>query len=225
MQTEVRRGGIEWERWLPAAGILFVVLFIVGFVLDNTPNGSDSTAKWISYYAKSGNRTQLIITAYLLLVAALAFLAFVMSLRNKLRPLEGEGHAYSTLIMASGILFIGAIFVAGSCIAAVPAGITFGSNPVPGGDVDRFIPQLGYGILLVPGMFSLAVLIACTSVASLRLGVLPQWVAWLGFVATVAALFAAAFFPLFVPLLWVLVASIVLILRPPAAAIHRVETS
>jgi len=209
---------MQWERWAPAAGIAFVVLVIVGISLDNTPDSKSSAAKFVSFYAKSSNRTQLIIEAYLLAVAALGFLVFVVALYNRLRSLAGEEDRFlATVILASGVLFTAMLFAFGAASAAVAGAVTFGSQPVPPGDLARFVPQIGDALFLLYGMFSAAALVACTSIASLRVGLLPRWLAWAGFVVAVAALFGVAFLPALLLLLWVLVVSILLMLRPTEA--------
>src|SRR4051795_4242571 len=57
----------------PIAGIVAVVLFLLGFMLVSTPAGDDPDAKWISYWQDSGHRTSAIIASIATCLAAVGF--------------------------------------------------------------------------------------------------------------------------------------------------------
>src|SRR5690348_15846616 len=61
-----------------------------------------------------------------------------------------------------------------------------------------------------------AVIVWGTSVAALRTGVLPRWLAIVGVVAGVSMLFGYFFFPFFAWWIWVVLASVLLVRRPAA---------
>ena len=97
-------------------------------------------------------------------------------------------------------------------LAAVPAALVFGSSPDPtGADAARYIPQFGFGIVLVGAMFSAILMILSTSIITLRTGVLPAWFGWFGVVVSIVLLFGAAFFPAIALPIWALVAGILLL--------------
>ena len=62
----------RWSRWMPVSGIVFGILFVVGLLMNNAPDGTDAQVN--AFYAKSSNRIVTVIAAYVLVVAALAFL-------------------------------------------------------------------------------------------------------------------------------------------------------
>jgi len=55
-------------------------------------------------------------------------------------------------------------------------------------------------------------------VVIMRTGVLPRWLAWLGFVCGVVLLFGVVFLPVIALPIWLIAASIVLYRQPEAAS-------
>jgi len=68
------------------------------------------------------------------------------------------------------------------------------------------------------GGFAALVLVLTTSIISLRTGVLPQWLAWLGILAAIVLLFAVIFLPMVALLIWVLAVAGVLLTRTEKTA-------
>jgi hypothetical protein len=54
-------------------GIAFVVLFVAGFMVLQTPNDSKDTVKWQRWWTDSGHRVSAVIGAYLMVLGLLAF--------------------------------------------------------------------------------------------------------------------------------------------------------
>jgi hypothetical protein len=71
----------------------------------------------------------------------------------------------------------------------------------------RFLPQMGFGIMLVGGGFSAIAMILPASIVTLLTGVLPPWFGYLGLVACMALLFGAFFIPMLALPIWVLIGS------------------
>ncbi len=212
-------------RWIPLSGIAYVVLFIIGFSLaEGSPQASDPDADFVSYYADSGNRTQEIAAFFLIVLAALALVKFVAHLRGRLKTVESEPHSLSTLVFGAGIAS------ATLLIAAVALGISpsftradsdqFTIDP----DTIRLVGDTSY-LLLVSSVMVASLLIAGTSLLAIRTAVLPTWLGWLGLLVAIATLFALFFIPILVLLAWVLVVSVVLILRPQASDAASTPTS
>jgi hypothetical protein len=207
----------RWERWGPLGGIVFVVLFVVGLALNNIPSADDSAAKIANFYNDSGDRAQLIISSYVLWLGGLFFLWFVASLRARLLAVEGAPGRLSSIVFGGGILFVAMLMVAAACFASIAGDITFGDENFVGLDGARFIPELGYPILFIAGMFAAIAMIDAVSVLIIRTGVFPRWIGWFGFFAAIALLFAGFFLPMIFLLLWVVFVSVAM-LRPPRAA-------
>ena len=114
---------------------------------------------------------------------------------------------------------MGLVWAGAFALAAVPAGQSIGGEPaVTNADVARFLPQLGFGAILIGGMFGAIALIDAASIVIYRTGVLPRWLAWLGFVCAVALLFGVVFLPMIALPIWLIGTGVVLLRLPSTEA-------
>jgi hypothetical protein len=191
-------------------GIVFVVLFVAGFMVFPTPNSGKDTVKWQRWWTDSGHRVGAVIGAYLMVLAVLAFVWFMWSLRDRLA--DGGG----PMLMFGG-LFVAMVLISALIRAAVPGAKLFGNTPVPAGDFARQFDQVGFALLLVAGALAAGAFTAFASYAAHRDAALPNWLTTGGYVVAVLQLAAGIFFPFVLFVLWVLVVSIVLLRRGAAA--------
>jgi hypothetical protein len=105
-------------------------------------------------------------------------------------------------MMASGVTF-----------AAVAYAIGFRDGTVSDPDFVRVLPQMAWMILLLGAGFAGLLLVLTASILSLQTGVLPRWLAWLGIVVAIVLLFDVIYVNIVPLLIWVLAASIVLLMR------------
>jgi hypothetical protein len=99
--------------------------------------------------------------------------------------------------------------------SAVPAGNALVDQSLPAGDIAQQLEGLGFGTLLIPGALAAGVFVAAASAACRQVGALPAWLTIAGFVVAVLQLIGVFFLPFALFVLWVLVASIVLLARTP----------
>jgi hypothetical protein len=210
----------RWERWAPVAGIVFVVLFVAGTSLNNLPATDEHTTAIANYYNDKGNRAQIIIGSYLLVLAGVFFFWFLASLRVKLLAAEGAPGRLTSIVFGSGLVFAALLMAAAGALMTVAADVTFGGDEFIDADSARFLPQLAYPLLLIGGMFAAIAMIDAASVLIVKTGVLPRWVGWFGFAVAVVLLFGALFLPIVALLLWVFFVSVAL-LRAPAKEVAR----
>ena len=212
------RGGL---RWGGIAAIVFAVLFVVGFLMvADTPDGDESNAKWLRYFADSDNRRMIVIGAIVLAVAALAFLVFLGVLRERLRSGASGAEWVGTTAFASGLFFVAMLAVTALGTGSVSASVEFGDAPVVrDADVLRTFESLGTGALVLFGAAAAGLLIITTSVAAGRSALFPRWLVVAGYVASVIVLVGGLFFiPLVLFVLWMLVVGIVMLRSPGGAA-------
>jgi hypothetical protein len=220
-RTEGARGGLLWGG---IAAIVFAVAFVVGVLLiTDTPDGDESDRKWIDYFADSGNRRMILIGAFVLGLAALAFIVFLGVLRERLRSGSPGAEWIATVAFASGIAFVALLGVAGAGIASAAAGITIADNPVPrgpaGADLLRNLAGVGYGALLLFGMVAAGLFIVTTSAAASRAALLPRWLVVTGYVVGVIVIVGGVLFiPMVLFVLWMLVVGILMLRSSSAAA-------
>jgi hypothetical protein len=201
------------SRWAGVSGIAFVVLFLVSALMNSTPNGNDSDAKWTSYFASSSHRVTLLVAGFLLVIAALCLMVFFATLWTRVAETSRGRRTNPLAIVAAGTgaagIAIGAVLSVG-----VAGGMIFGSLPEPSASILRVMDQLGWPVVMVAGMIPFALAIAVVSLQARAAGAFGAGLTVFSLVMAVITLASFLFFPLLAPLLWVLVVSIVLIRRP-----------
>jgi hypothetical protein len=215
-----------FDRWMPASGILFVVLVIVGFLVIGTfPAVDDPAEEFAAFYVDDRGR---IIAGALILAAALYFFIwFAAALAARIRDL-GEPRP-AAAVVAGGIGFVALALAATGMLAALahttaeevidPALIKGLDALVSGVDILSVVP--------------LAALVFAFGVAALRTGMVPSWFGLTSLAVSLIVLLSATtwardgfwgpyggyfMIALIVFLAWVVVASALLIARPPAAS-------
>jgi hypothetical protein len=208
------------QRWSLLGGAVYVVLFIVGlFVASNgEPSGDASDAKVKAYWADSGHRDRVFFGWLLVALGVFALLWFVAALRQRMR--DADTGFLSTLILAGGVVYATSTLTAFS----LEFGIKTMSDDtvkseVNGRLVHTVYPELihaandaGY-VIHAGGAVGMSVLIIAASVAAMRLGRLGRGLGITSIVAGVISIASIVFFPTFVLVLWLLIASIVMFVR------------
>jgi hypothetical protein len=207
--------GSRRELWTPFAGLAAAVTFVVGVALAASgPSSNASNAKVLAWYADHSHRTEVIVGAYVLMFFGLFLLWFAAGLRDRLRAAGSTHGRLANVALGGAVLCVGLVWVGAFALAAIPAGQAFGSEPaISSPDVARFLPQLGFGAILVGGMFGAIAMIDAVSIVAMRTGALPRWLVWLGFACGVVLLFGAAFLPMLALPIWLIATSIVLFRR------------
>lgn len=211
MNTPERRS----STWVPWAGFGFVVLYFVGMgVLPNTPDDNASDAKWLAYFAKSSNRVSLIVSAFVLVVAALCLMSFVTGIWSRVRD-SGLRDASPLPVVAVGVS-AACIALAGVLNAVVAGGMTFGSAPEPSAGLLRFSGDLAFPAATVGGMISAAFAVATLAGQAQRAGLFGRRLTSFSYVMAVIALGSFVWVPQAAMLLWVIVVGITVLRRPAA---------
>jgi hypothetical protein len=192
-------------------GILFVVLFFRSYLTPpDTPLPTSGPQDVVAYFTDRQDGI-LLYNGVLLIFAAFFFLWFLGALHGVLRRVEGEGGGISSVALGGGLVFI-TLVLAGAAVEIVyPATLARFEN-------FQADAQLGFLSLALSGWmyrFALAgmsVLIAAASVVVLATGVMPRWLALVGFVAALLALLRFLI-PLggVVGLVWVLAVSVLML--------------
>ena len=192
-------------------GLLFVVLFVPSYLsAPDSPIATSGPQDVIDYFTDRQDGI-LIINGLLLVFAAFFFLWFLGALRGEQQDAESERFGFSSVSLAGGLLFI-ALVLAGAAVEIVyPATLARFEN-------FQQDAQLGFLSLALSGWMyrfafvGMAPLIAAVSVIGLRTSVLPGWLVWAGFVATLVALLRFLG-PLggWLALLWVIAVSVLML--------------
>ena len=188
-------------RWIGIAG---AVVYAAGFILvSSVPGGGDVDASdFEEFYITDDNTGLPIIGVFLLTAGALALLWFFQSLRTAIAtPDAGAGWGAAALGLA--------IVLTGGAMLSGPSGVqAFSDEEFVGAPIAHTFAQAGFAAMLVPGSIALGLAVALLSWTGSRAGVLPSWVAIVGYVAAALQLVAIIWIPSFAIPLWVLLAGI-----------------
>jgi hypothetical protein len=172
---------VKWERWGILAGVVFVVLVVVGALIGGSPpKVTDSPKKIFDYF--NDNRDALKVGSYLNGLAVVAFLWFLGSLFGRLRRAEGGAGR------VAGIALTGGVLVAAVALVANAIGAFLALHPSLGAKGTYQLQSTFFAYL----SFAAAVFVAATSVVALRTKLLPSWLAWSGAALAVLWLVAGA---------------------------------
>jgi hypothetical protein len=192
-------------RAAAVAGILFSLLLMTSLVMIRitVPASLQDAGAWLSSGAKT-----VTLAVHLMPFAGIAFLWFIGVLRDRLGAQEDK--FFATVFFGSGLLFLATLFA----FAGVAGGVLrmFTSTPdllmVPG--LYAFGRTVSYEIMNVYTMRMAGVFMISTSALSLRTGIVPRWMALLGFVLALFLLLSLGsidWAPFVFPL-WVLLISV-----------------
>jgi hypothetical protein len=206
MEQEVTltRAGLKTPRAAAIAGIVFSVPFIVSVVLIrvSVPSNPQESGEWLS-----GGWKRASLALHLLPFAGIAFLWFIGVLRDRIGPYEDR--FFATVFLGSGLLFLAMLFTS----AAVAGGIMMAYGMTPGRLMDSGTYAFGrtvvYHISNVYAVKMAGVFMISTCTLSIRTGIFPRWIAFLGYALALLLLLSIGYFTwvLVVLPLWVLLVS------------------
>ena len=203
--STIVRSRLITPRAAAIAGILFSVLLITSLTLIriSVPANPLDAGDWLA------DRWKMVDLALNLLpFAGIAFLWFIGVVRDRLG--EHEDRFFATVFLGSGLLFLAMLFAS----AAVAGGIIsiYGSSPsmLISSGIYTFGRAVTYEIMNVYAMKMAGVFMISTCTLSLRTGITPRWMTYLGLALALILLLSMGFFywaPLVFPL-WVLMISV-----------------
>jgi hypothetical protein len=203
-----------FARWAALCGAVYVVLFVVGTLVlfSGAKGGDDPPATVIKWYADSGHRDRLHFGWILLGLSIFFFMWFIAALRRAVSAGDRDG------LLTSMVGIGGTVYAALALVAvALEEGIKTMSDDTY---QHRVFPELIHAaddagwVIHASGAAGLAAMIIAASYAFMARGSWPRWAGWVGIVVGVLALASIAFFPQFLFLLWILVVSVMMFLRP-----------
>lgn len=201
----ITRRELKTPRAAAIAGIVFSVLLITILVLIwiSVPADPRDAGEWLT-----GGWKTVELALYLLPFAGIAFLWFIGVVRDRLG--SSEDRFFATVFLGSGLLFLAMLFSSG----AIAAGVISLFGATPGRLIDSGVYAFGrlvvYEIMNVYTMKMAGVFMISTCSLSLRTGIIPRWMAFLGIALALFLLLSIDFFywaPLVFPL-WILLISV-----------------
>ncbi|MGW2660545.1 hypothetical protein ACWCW7_06235 [Nocardia tengchongensis] len=180
-------------------GIVFAVLALIGVeLLRGMPEWSADHAAVEQWFSQSGNRTRLTAVVLIMVVASIALLWFIGTLRRRLGT--GEDQLFATVFLGSGVILIG-ILLTSVAAFAVPA--TIAQHVSPAAAADAYPASHGLGMILMTVIAPRVSAVFMLSLANLArvTGAFPRWLTLL---STAAALFMLIAVTTSIHIAWVL---------------------
>ncbi len=186
------------------AGIAFSLLLLISLVLTRifVPSNPEDAGAWLS-----GNWKTVSFALHLLPFAGIAFLWFIGVLRDRMGAYEER--FFSTVFFGSGLLFLAMLFAS----SAVAGGIMMVYGAMPAKLMDSGMYPFGrtvsYQTINVYAVKMAGVFMMSTCTLSLRIGIFPRWMAFLGYALALLLLVSFGYVTWVLPVfpLWVLLIS------------------
>jgi hypothetical protein len=200
-----RTRGTSWERYAPLAGVLAVLLWVVGIIVHQTSVDGKTPATLLdSYRNEEGG---ILLGGFLWLLGTFLFFWFLGSLRARLAAAEGGVERLTAIAFGGGVAagIFGFAMPGPDMAAAIADGEDLSG---PAAEAIRIIGD----VFFVGAEMSAAVLLAATGVLALRTLALPRWLAWVTLVVALVLIVLPVGWAglLFGFPLWVLVVSYLL---------------
>jgi hypothetical protein len=174
------------QKLAGAAGIVFVVLTLVGaFVVSPPPSADESAAKFLEYF--DDNRSVLLAQMLIGFFSVIPAILFVSGFRNVLRREEAEGGILAASAVIGFILAGAVVLVATGWLGAL--GYLGDGNGLEEGQA-RTLSLLGT-LVCNSGIFvAFATFEGSSGYVLLNGSTLPKWLGWVGLIVSVLALIA-----------------------------------
>jgi hypothetical protein len=214
---------VGYARAAGASGLVFAVLFSVALVLVRQAPGLDgSDAAYTAFYSAGAGGAVVSLGLYVVPFAGIACLWHMIATRTLLQVLRPRSWAEIPhwLHLASGVLFVAMLFVGTAAVGAMALQTAYSSAPLPSPDVARALTAVGYTVVFVYGVRATGMYMITTTGLVRSAGLLNRATAVLSYLAATFLLVSTTFHPaiLLVFPAWVLLLSIVLLVRRPTGA-------
>jgi hypothetical protein len=199
-------------RAAAVAGVVFAVLMSVSLILVRlaVPAGfRNDPGRWLTDPVR---RNAVRLAIQLAPFAGIAFLWFIGVLRNRLGKLEDQ--FFATVFLGSGLLFVTSLFASIAFSGALIDTVASGNLQIMDTGTYYLARQFIAAFTNVFGIKMAGVFTFSTSMVIFRTGILPRWVAFLGFSCGVVLLLAVTSWPWITLLFpfWILIVSLRILL-------------
>ena len=199
------------KEWLvPLAGVGFIIVLFVGFLVGGEPKSADEPVNEIvEYYVDNKGAIQA--GSFLGAAAGVLLIVFGGYLRKVLRAAAGPGEMWSL------IAFIGLVLVAVGFAIDVTISLALAEAAE---DIDPAAVQALQALWdndFIPIALGVLCFLLGTGITVIQTGVLPKWIGWVMLLLVVVGLTPIGFVSAMVAAILVLVISVMLSLRARSA--------
>ena len=163
---------VAWERYAPLAGVVSVVLWVVGALIEQGAIKDKTPETLLASY--TGKEGRILLGGLLWLIGTLVFFWFLGSLRATLAEAEGGVLRLTTIAFAGGVgaAICGLLFPGADMGAAITDDKDLSA---PTAEAIRVVGNAFF----IGAEIALAVLLIATALVVFRTRVLPVWIAWI----------------------------------------------
>jgi hypothetical protein len=202
--------------WIALAGLLFSLLFLIGWLLvRESPSFNATDEELLAYYGDPAKRRDAVTAGlYVIPLACIAFIWFMAALRDRyVRTAIREHTILSTAHVVAGVLVVASLFT----LAAVELGVAWLADNGEAFDVGgaRGLLALGQASSDVMALRSAAVFVGVSASRAVRSGFFPRLYGVLSLLTAIALLLvfeAASWVTLLFPS-WVAATSVLILVR------------
>ncbi len=207
-----RRTRDHHSRPWPWTGIAFVVFFVASVGASSVPGSNAPGREWVAAYATHAQQVHHVATGVCLIIAGACLWSFLTGLWTKIAGTY-RAEPLSRVPLVAARISGASIMIGGASMGGISAAILDGAVHEPGAGALKLGNNLGFGIVALPGMLAAAISIVYLSRQARSVGLFGKTLMIFGFVVAVALLGAIAFVPILALLIWLIVATVVLIRR------------
>jgi hypothetical protein len=177
--AQARPRVMAWERYAPLAGVVSVVLWVIGALIQQGAIKDKTPETLLSSYTQKEGR--ILLGGLIWLIGIVFFFWFLGSLRATLAAAEGGVLRLTTIAFAGGVgaAICGLLFVGPDMGAAITDDQDL-SAPVA--EAVRVVGNAFF----IGAEIALAVLLIATAGVVFRTRVLPVWIAWISVIIGIA---------------------------------------
>lgn len=202
----------RFVKFAPATGIVFFILAVMGtFVSNNdSPDFVAPTADWKTYF--EAHADAITWGGIVTMTSAFFLLWFLGSLTSTLSAAEGGDRRVTSIARGGGVAGAALLLASGAIMSV--GGFRVDDQKSIDGVLAAAYGDLSTAMGFIASPYAFAALVGATAVVSLRTGVLPMWLAWVSVLVAVGMLVPFISWALLLVFpLWVLIVSILLLLR------------
>ena len=210
------------NRSVPLSGLLFFVLAVAGNALQGaTPSLHGNPDAVAEFYTDKG--TAIAVGMMLSLISVFFLAWFLAALRHRLSITEGRDGWLTPLAWGGGVA-TATLLAAGFALNSAGALRARESGITP--DVAAVFYDSGLAMIGLAGTVAMAVLLAATCAVTLGFGAFSRWFGWAtGVLAVLGLITPVAFVLSLLFPLWVAVAAVLLMRKPPGSPALTVTQS
>lgn len=206
----------RYSQMSGVSGIVFAILLVVAMVLvKQAPGLGVPDSVYMAFY--QGNSDVLVtLGLYIVPFAGIAFLWYMAATRALLTAHAGALPEIPRLLQqASGVTWVCMMFAGAAAVGAVALLSVFSVDPLPQVGVARALASAGYGLVFVYGVRVAGMYMITTTTLASKAGLLPRWLALLGYLAAAFLLVSTTFHPAILLIFptWVVLVSVLVLCR------------